>query len=262
VTAGDGRRDDPIASLVAAERSFAADVSKLGLTPGFRAHAAPDSILLRPDPKPALTQLGQEADDPTLRLEWRPAIAAVSRSNDLGFTTGPYRITGAGTALHGQFLTVWLRGTDGRWRWYLDHGLPPVPEAQPTVFPTQVRRLPGAATAVLPKGPQPDLASAEDGLNAAIVRGGWNALVDMLAKDGQVLRPGHGAVSRAEAAELLLGPTGFEGGERLGMRVARAEDLAASYGRLRRATGKRGAYYVRIWRREPGGWRLLVDQLT
>jgi ketosteroid isomerase-like protein len=262
LTAGGNRRDDPIASLVAAEASFAADVAKLGLTPGFRAHAAPDSILLRPDPKPALAQLAQQIDDPALRLEWQPAAAAVSRSNDFGFTTGPYRMTGAGKALHGQFLTVWLRGADGRWRWYLDHGLPPVAEQEPTVFPVHVRRLVAGAAAADQESRQPDLAAAEDALNAAIARGDWASVIGTLAEDGQVLRPRHGALSRSDAAKLLPGLSVFQGGERLGMREAGAGDLAASYGRLRRAPGKPGAYYIRIWRREPGGWRLLIDQVT
>lgn len=253
--------DDPIASLVAAEASFAADVAKFGLTAGFRSHAAPESILLRPDPKPALALLAEQTDDPATRLEWRPAVAAVSQSNDLGFTTGPYRVTGAGKALHGQFLTVWLRGADGRWRWYLDHGIPPVAEEQPTVFPEQVRRL--AAVGAAPMvGAQPDLAAAEDRLNAAIAQGDWSAMIGALAEDGQVLRPRRGVLSRADAEKLAPEFTRFEGGERLGMRVAGAGDLAASYGRLQGAAGKRGAYYVRIWRREAAGWRLLIDQVT
>ncbi|MCX8475643.1 MAG: nuclear transport factor 2 family protein [Sphingomonas sp.] len=254
--------DDPLASLVAAERDFAADAARIGINPAFRAHAASDSILLRPDPRPALVQLAQEVDDPTLRLEWQPAIAAVSRSNDLGFTTGPYRMTRAGTALHGQFLTVWQRDGDGKWRWYLDHGLPPVAETRPTIFPVTVRRLDAGLPAARHGTAGSELAAAEDGLNAAIAGGDWGALVDALAEEGHVLRPRHGVMVRAEAARLLPGLTGFVGAERLGMRISAAGDLAASYGRLRRGAGRPGAHYVRIWRREAAGWRLLIDQLT
>lgn len=253
---------DPLASLVAAERSFAADAARIGLTSAFRAHAASDSILMRPDPRPALAQLAQEVDDPALRLEWRPAIAAVSRSNDLGFTTGPYRMIRAGAVLHGQFLTVWQRDGDGKWRWYIDHGLPPVAEKRPTIFPSKVKGLDAGSVVARREAVESELAGAEEALNAAIIGGDWGSLVGMLAEEGHVLRVRHGAMPRADALRLLSSPPGFVGGRRLGMRVSGAGDLAASYGRLERGFGKPGAYYVRIWRREASRWRLLVDQLT
>jgi ketosteroid isomerase-like protein len=257
--ASDGSTDDPIAAIVAAERSFAADAVRIGVNPAFRAHAAPDSILLRPDPRPALEQLAREVDQVPLQLEWQPALAAVSRSNDLGFATGPYRLTREGKAMHGQYLTIWQRGADGRWRWYLDHGLPPVAEQQPTVFPGAVRDLGIGAVAAEDGG---RLADAEDALNRAITAGQWMKLVDALADQASVLRPRLGVLSKAEAIKLLPGRPGFAVAERLGMRIAGAGDLAATYGRLSRDAAQPGVNYVRIWRRESGGWRLLVDEIS
>lgn len=257
-----GPADDPLASLVAAERDFAADAARLGLNPAFRAHAAADSILLRPDPRPALAQLASEGEDPALRLEWQPMVAAVARSNDLGFTTGPYRMTRGGEAHFGRFLTVWLRDGDGKWRWYLDHGVPTPAETQSVTLPAEVMRLDPGAAGSQPKAGEIELVTAEEALNAALVRGEWDVLVEALAGQGYLLRPRHGMVVRADAARLLDGRPGFAGAERLGLRISGASDLAASYGRLARAPGKPGAYYIRIWRREAAGWRLLVDQLT
>ncbi|TGX44201.1 hypothetical protein E5A74_05170, partial [Sphingomonas naasensis] len=155
-----GPADDPLASLVAAERGFAADVARLGLSPGFRAHVAPEGILLRPDPRPALAQLASETDEPGIRLEWEPAVAAVARSNDLGFTTGPYRMTRGEEAHHGRFLTIWLRGADGKWRWFLDHGVP-TPAATPAAPPAvAVVRLETGAAASRPAGGEAELVAA------------------------------------------------------------------------------------------------------
>jgi ketosteroid isomerase-like protein len=257
--ARDRPADDPIAAIVAAERSFAADAARIGVNSAFRAHAAADSILLRPDPRPALEQLAREVDDVPLQLEWQPAVAAVSRSNDLGFATGPYRLTRGGKTMHGQYLTVWQRGADGRWRWYLDHGLPPVAEKEPIVFPGKVRDLGFGAVAAKDGG---QLADAEDALNRAIIAGEWMKLIDAMADQGSILRPRLGVLSKAEATRLLPGRPGFAIAERLGMRIAGAGDLAATYGRLSREAGQAGVNYVRIWRREAGGWRLLVDEIS
>lgn len=257
-----GPPDDPLAGVVAAERGFAADAARLGINAAFRAHVAPEGILLRPDPRPALAQLATEPDAPGLKLEWEPALGAVARSNDLGFTTGPYRMTRGEEAYHGRFLTIWLRGADGKWRWFLDHGVP-TPAATPSVPPVvEVLRLEvGAATSRSPTR-EAELAAAEDAVNAAAVRGDWGALVEALAEPGHLLRPRDGMIARTDAAQTLAGRPGFASAERLGMRISGAGDLAASYGRLARAPGKPSAYYVRIWRREAAGWRLLIDELT
>lgn len=257
-----GPADDALASLIAAEHSFAADAARLGINPAFRAHAAADSILLRPDPRPALAQLATESDDPGVRLEWQPVVAAVARSNDLGFTTGPYRMSQGEEAHYGRFLTIWLRGDDGKWRWYLDHGVPTPGATQSATPDTEVVRLDTGAAGGRSKTGEAELAAAEEALNAAVARGDWDRLVDALAEQGYLLRPRDGMVARADAARLLAGRPGFAGAERLGTRISAAGDLATSYGRLTRAAGKPGAYYVRIWRREAAGWRLLVDELT
>lgn len=250
--------DDPLARLIAAEHAFAADVQKMGINLGFREHAAADSILLRDEPVPALEQLSRESDDPSMQLEWQPTMGAVSRSNDLGFTTGPYSLTRGGKLLYGQFLTIWARGEDGRWRWFLDHGLPPVGEARPVVKIGPSRDLGGRTCG----GGMRQLAHVEEALNKAVVVGDWTATLRLLADDAVVLRPRLGALSRPEAARQLPGRPGFAKAERLGMRLARSGDLAISYGRLTRPPDKPGAYYVRVWRRESAQWRLLIDEIA
>lgn len=257
-----GGADDPLASLIAAERSFAADAGRIGLTPAFQLHAAADAILFRPGPTPALAELGRQGDEHGIALEWAPGVAAVSRSADLGFTTGPYRMRQEERELHGQYLTIWEREKGGKWKWYLDFGLPPISEEKPAAFPTDVRDIGpprGAATDGAAREP---LEVVEDGLNRALQAGDWRALVTLLAEDGMVLRPRLGVLSKSEAAKTLPGRKAFAGAERLGMRVAAASDLAVSFGRLDRGAGSPAAYYVRVWRRDAGGWALLADEVV
>lgn len=248
--------DDAAAGLIAAERRFSADAERIGIASAFRAHVAPDGVLIRPDPVPAPEALAKDVDTPGLRLEWQPAIAAIARSGDLGFTTGPYQITHGDKVVHGRFLTIWERGSDGTWRWYLDHGLPPIGigpgDPAPTVVAILRRGVPAKAASA------PGASAADSSLNAAIVAGDTGVIAGYLAPDGHLLRAKRGMVKKAAAGDDRMT---VSVAETLGIRVSAAGDLAASYGRLMQAAGGRPHYYVRIWRRDRADWRLLVDQI-
>ncbi|WEK43423.1 MAG: hypothetical protein P0Y64_00830 [Candidatus Sphingomonas colombiensis] len=249
-------QDEAASGMIAAERRFAADAARIGIASAFRAHVAPDGILIRPDPAPAPATLASDVDTPGVRLEWQPAIAAVARSGDLGFTTGPYQITHGDKAVHGRFLTVWERGSDGAWRWYLDHGMPPIgagPGELASATVTILRRGVAAKGAAAPGASEADVA-----LNALIVAEGTGVIADYLAPDGHLLRVKRGVVRKADARGDSAAVRSVE---TLGIRVSAAGDLAASYGRLIRVGEERAVYYVRVWRRDRAGWRLLVDRI-
>ena len=251
--------EDPFVSLVAAEQNFAADARRFGITPAFRSHAASDSVLLRPEPVAALDHLATQVDAPDLSLEWWPAMAGIASSGDLGFTTGPYRVAQGKRVLDGQFLTIWSRGADRRWRWFLDHGLPAQPEALSVPLPRQVTRF-AAATPATADDLGNGLDAAEQVLNAAYIEKGIAGLLPVLAEDGYLLRPRNLPLRKAEVPGLAPDARRFGIAERLGMRVSAAGDLAASYGRLVPSAGP-PAYYVRVWRRNGTRWQLLIDEL-
>jgi ketosteroid isomerase-like protein len=65
--------------------------------------------------------------DTTMSIVWHPEI--VEASGGLGYTTGPFEITKAGTMVRkGRYATVWRRKSDGSWKVALDVG---VDEPQP-----------------------------------------------------------------------------------------------------------------------------------
>ncbi len=247
-------------SLIVAERTFSADAQRIGIAAAFRAHVAADGVLIRPDPKPAAPILAAERDEEGVRLEWQPAVAAIARSNDLGFTMGPYHLSGEGKLFTGYFLTIWERAPKGRWQWYLDHGLPYVAQAEAPPLPQAVLRLRDGVTTV--KLSRPGLAESEDRLNAALVAGNASTVADRMAQDGYLLRPGRDPIASADARTLFALEGPVAAAERLGMRVSKAGDLAASYGRISRRTGKPAAHYVRVWRLDAEGWRLLIDEVV
>ena len=72
-------------------------------------------------------------------LRWTPVAATVSTSGELAYTLGTYRLErraddGSVVTATGEYVTVWRRDPDGRWRAVVDSGTPPraLDEAQTT----------------------------------------------------------------------------------------------------------------------------------
>lgn len=128
-----------IVSLCAASQGAAAPLERMGMVEteyafaqraqtsvraAFLEYLAEDSLVLAPGPTAgrATYLAAKENQD---RLEWYPSVAQVAGSGDLGFTSGPWIYTAAGTKaqLYGHFLTVWKRDAHSVWRVQLDGGV-------------------------------------------------------------------------------------------------------------------------------------------
>lgn len=72
--------------------------------------------------------------DRTLFLKWYPTQAEVSSSGDLGYTIGEYErigkdaASGYPAAVTGNYVSIWRRQPDGRWKIVLDIGTPGTPK--------------------------------------------------------------------------------------------------------------------------------------
>lgn len=109
--------------LVQAERSFAAAVKQKGLKAGFLSVMDEDSLLFRPGPVPGKKTTQEGPDSPAI-LEWEPAVAAITKSGNYGFTTGPWQVlpkAGEEPVAFGHYLSAWKKTPEG-WRLILDCG--------------------------------------------------------------------------------------------------------------------------------------------
>ena len=73
---------------------------------------------------------------PGFHISWTPESAVVSKSGDLGYTTGRNEISvpdaaGKVTKIVGRYLTVWRHESDGRWRCVEDYSTPGPAETPP-----------------------------------------------------------------------------------------------------------------------------------
>src|SRR5438445_12643638 len=78
-----------LAMLVESERDFAKTSVAKGTREAFLAYLADDAILFRPHPVPGKKWMQDHPAPPGL-LTWEPIFADISRSGDLGYTTGPW----------------------------------------------------------------------------------------------------------------------------------------------------------------------------
>jgi ketosteroid isomerase-like protein len=67
------------------------------------------------------------------KLVWEPTLAEVSRSGDLGYTSGRYLLTAEGPGgaeeSRGRYVTIWRKGTGERWQVVMDIGNPDEPDS-------------------------------------------------------------------------------------------------------------------------------------
>ena len=128
------------APVVAAERAFAADAPSMGIAGSFNKWSVPDAILIAGGRAQRIGEIYPDgprpADEPL--LEWWPNFAGISRSGDLGFTTGGVAVGGRRT---GHYFTIWKKQPDGSWKWVYDGGSGasaadvPGPETEPVTLP-------------------------------------------------------------------------------------------------------------------------------
>lgn len=76
-------------------------------------------------------------------LEWRPERSIVASSGDLAVTTGRFTwngtVDGKPARAEGEYVTVWHRGEDDRWRVLFDAPLEPAETLGPGLVRTPVR---------------------------------------------------------------------------------------------------------------------------
>jgi hypothetical protein len=158
VVSGYGRSD--LDKMVGTERSFAQWAAEKGTKSAFLEFAAKDAVLFLPDRVNARehwTARGQS----TGLLSWAPNFADMSANGLMGYTTGNWEFRPKGkegaAAGYGEFITIWLRQSDGNYRFVVDIGIGHEP---PKVFSTNLANVREGSRDL-----HPDRRSAADSAN-------------------------------------------------------------------------------------------------
>lgn len=254
-------------SLVDSERAFAKKSRDTNAKEAFLAFIADDGVLFNPDPGPG-REAWEKRPVPDYTLDWWPTHADISRSADLGWTTGPWVLGLAdGQKLHGYFSTVWRKQADGTWRFVADMGASMPAAAQRggepgPLDPAKLEKLPAPAD---PKEAEGALLDADKTLGETAGKGLEDAYKPLLAEDVRLMREGHTPFMGKDAAVLRLSEEkGAFASKPAGGGSAKAGDLGYVYGTYERKGDKpESGSYLRVWRREPGEtWKLALEVLS
>jgi ketosteroid isomerase-like protein len=270
--------DDSLEGLFAAERSFAKASTERGIRASFLEYFAVDGVNFQPGPgsmRERLLAHPSPADPLALLLDWSPQAGAVARSDDLGFTTGPYSLRNQRDATaptrYGYFFSVWKR-ENGTWRVAVDAGVStpaaPEPEARGTLADASgqpPRKLVPAAN-WHGHGKEALLALEREPRSLDSEPAGTPSYFELLASSVRLLREGSYAVLGADAVrKTLTAPMQVVSWTPTGAGAAASDDLGYTYGSYVRTRGLKqeaAGYYVHVWQRdEAGGWRIAVEVL-
>lgn len=275
-TAAPAQQDTALASMVAAERAFAAHAEREGIRAAFLAYLADGATMFAPDPVDGRAFFAaRPASD--ARLIWYPSHAGISAAGDLGYTAGPseYRATPDAAVSYGHFASVWRRGADGAWKVIVDLGTPhPKPRGIPALFdPRRVPVSQRGSPAVTP------LTEAEVGqvrasllaLDTAFSRTaagrGTREAMDQFADELiRLHRPGAFPLTgRRRVVAAVARERGTPTWEPRDGGAASSGDLGYTWGAVSwdgEAATVPQAYYLRVWRRGKDGWRLVLEAVA
>lgn len=246
------------ASLAAAETAFAAQSVREGLRAAFLAWLASDAILFRNGPVNGPASISARPDPPIV-LDWRPAFVEVAASGEFGVSTGPWTITGRRDAKapprHGQFFSVWTRPPGGDWRVKVDLGI-----SHPGPALADAALVAGVTPAVPGLAGEPADAAEARFARLAAQEGDRAAYAAFASPTIRLYREGRAPSLGRDAA--MASPAAGDGRTAwvlASQGASRAGDLAYAIGSYGPPGAAAAGHYVRVWRREPSGWRVAAD---
>jgi len=257
-------RSPAITSLVETERAFARMSMAQGRRAAFLAFFADQALFFTPEPTNAPQLIrGWPAAGP-FNLDWEPRFGDVAQAGDLGYTTGPFVRTSSGADARvlgtGWYFTVWKMQPDARWKVLIDAGItsPPAGPLRPSPFET----APNDASPDR-RAPLSLLAADRAFCDSIASRGPADAIAAVSHEATRVYRDGLAPMTGAAAIRsYLASKAGTMRCEPVKDEMSRSADLGYVYGTYMTAQPPAPAgYYLRVWKRLSGQWKLAVDLL-
>ncbi|QIL40092.1 nuclear transport factor 2 family protein [Pedobacter sp. HDW13] len=225
------KSDGTTKSLVSAEKDFAKAVAKNGDKDAFLEYSLGSALVFRPNPINAKTFYTNKANSEN-DVSWTPNLAKVSRSGDLGFTTGPYEV-GAADKKYGQYLSIW-KSENGKWKLAIDLGTEsnkPLAKVTPQFVEPKDHVAPKFLNEKEVKAGKEIILTTEKTLNTLLKTHGIAAFGGFLTNDARLLFPGNEAIEgkgkivafyNSMVSKISLKTTGVD--------KAIGSDLAYTYG--------------------------------
>lgn len=256
---------EAVRAMVEAEKKFYETGQEKGTRAAFLAFLAEDGIVFRPGPLNGKEVWGKR-EETGFDLVWEPTFAAIARSADFGYDTGPakWRANKKEEKFsgHGQFISIWKKQKDGSWKVALDVG---IENPQPTGKPETLRTIvpSESKTSVDLNAAQMGRWETQQKFAEAAKKDSAMATMAFAGPEIRVFRDGHfPAVGKEAASKLLDAAAGRLTFQMLGADMSRSADLSYTYGRYSklRPKGTEQGHYFQIWQtNDAGAWKLVLD---
>ena len=255
-----------VRAIVEGERKFYEMGQAQSTRAAFLEFLSDDAIVFQPGPTNG-KKVWNARPEGGLWLTWQPVFAAMSRSADLGYTTGPSERRrnkeDEKPSGYGQYISIWRKQKDGAWKVALDVGhenpRPAQPAGEPELsFPQEradVQSDLATARRRFAEVQKKFAASAKNDSTAAISE----AARDDIRVHREEMFPGIGK----DAVGLMLSVRrGKLSLTQMGEGISGAGDVAYVYGKylLERSQSDERGHYLQIWRAGDGRtWQLALD---
>lgn len=249
-----------IQKLVDTEHSFAAFAAEHDAKSAFFEFIAPYGVLFQPDKVDGREYWTARGPSKGL-LSWAPNYADISTNGILGYTTGNWeyrQVKDDVTTAFGDFITVWLRQPDGKYKFVVDIG---VGHEKPTQYSND-----WVTTADKAKDPNEKNTSAADVANGffelATKQSLKKAFEVYAADDIRLYREGKmpilgkksgiKAVSVEKGGIVLAKKSSFMGSTNLSYTIS-------TYTRTEGGKVFEKGNYMQLWKLKVGKWVIVLD---
>jgi len=258
------KNDGTTKSLVNAEKDFAKSIAKNGDKESYLEYSLPTALVFRPNPVNVKTFYNANPKGENA-VSWEPNLAKVSRSGDLGFTTGPFSLEGTEKE-YGQYLTIW-KSENGKWKLAIDLGTSsnkPLDKTAPRFVEPKDHVTPKFLNEKEIKAGRDIISTTEKTLNTLLKTHGIAAFSGFLTEDARLLFPGNEAINgKGKIISFYNGMVSKMNLKTTGVDKALGSDLAYTYGVATidyKADLRESFNYVFVYEKAPdASWNLLVQ---
>ncbi|WP_460609220.1 Cif family virulence factor [Hymenobacter terrigena] len=258
----------PHDAVVAAEAAFAAQATQTSTEAAFLANSSPTALVTENGKLVNAQEVWRARPSrPGNKLTWYPVLADAAQSGDMGYTTGPWTMLQNNRPVSaGEYVTVWRKQLDGRWKFAVDMGIERIgtAPAQPATVP-RPRLMAAASTPST--APSNIVLDIDSKFAAAELMKPGATYQQYLSAEARLYRSGlsmmQGAAASAnmkniDGGYLFIANTGY---------LAAAGDLGYVVGSLHRPAStnhpEENGTFLRIWRREADtGWRIVLEMFN
>jgi ketosteroid isomerase-like protein len=250
---------EAIRAMVEAERKFYQSGQEKGTRAAFLEFLADDGIVFRPGPVNG-KEVWSKRSETGLDLVWEPNFAAISRSGDFGYDSGPSKWRANKTEKKftgfGHFVSIWKKQKDGAWKVALDCG---IENGGSDVKPPLQLVVPKNAA----KGPPQSFQDTQIAFMATAKLDFTKAFRQFGGDQVRLYRNGSfPTIGKKDGGELLGPEQAGLGMEVMKTDVSSSADLAYMYGSYSdtRTQPAAAGHFLQVWQTDAtGSWKLVLD---